>query len=78
MRNYYDLLQVQRDAKDVVIRASYEALLQTYHPDKLEDRRRGHRIAKLLAEAYTTLNDPTIRAEYDRELEMVERGVFAW
>lgn len=72
MRNYYDLLQVQRDASDVVIKASYKALRKRYRPPLFGSRVRGRRITKLLDEAYATLSNPASRAEYDRDLHAME------
>ena len=72
MRNYYDLLQVQRDACDAVIKASYKALRKKYRPPLFGNRVRGRRITKLLDEAYATLSNPAIRAEYDRDLHAME------
>lgn len=69
MSTYYELLQVNRNASDIVIRASYKALLQKYHPDKFEDRARGERISQMLNKAYAVLSDPIQRAEYDESLD---------
>lgn len=69
MPTYYELLQVDRNASDIVIRASYKALLQKYHPDKFGDRARGERISQLLNKAYAVLGDPLQRAEYDASLD---------
>jgi hypothetical protein len=65
-RNYYRLLQVQPDAPIEVIRASYHTLMRELkqHPDlggSSSD-------AALLNEAYSTLRNPALRAEYDRKL----------
>jgi curved DNA-binding protein CbpA len=63
-RNYYRLLQVQPDAPAEVIRASFRTLMRELrqHPDlggETSD-------AALLNEAYATLNNPALRAEYDK------------
>jgi hypothetical protein len=65
-RNYYRLLQVQPDAPIEVIRASYRTLMRELkqHPDLGGSS--AH--AALLNEAYRTLNNPTLRTEYDRNL----------
>jgi hypothetical protein len=65
-RNYYRLLQVQPDAPIEVIRASYRTLMRELkqHPDL-----GGNSLhAALLNEAYRTLSNSTVRAEYDRKL----------
>ncbi len=63
-RNYYRLLQVQPDAADAVIRASYRAMMQKLrmHPDLGGSASE----AALLNQAYQTLSDPARRAVYDQ------------
>ncbi|MEE9494503.1 MAG: DnaJ domain-containing protein [Gammaproteobacteria bacterium] len=65
-RNYYQILQVQPDAPDAIIRASYRAHMQTLgmHPDLGGDAEQ----AALLNIAYQTLINPDKRREYDRAL----------
>jgi hypothetical protein len=60
--DYYELLGVARDASPSEIRSAYRALAKAMHPDA-----GGTAGAfRLLREAYETLNDPGLRAEYDR------------
>jgi hypothetical protein len=70
-RNYYRILQVQRDAPVEVIRSSYRTLMRELkqHPDL------GGATSKaaLLNEAYETLSDAGRRAEYDRTLAPLKR-----
>jgi len=73
-RNYYRILQVQPDAPQKVIQASYRAMMRELgrHPDmggSTED-------AFALNEAYETLKDPTKRAAYDDELFQRFIGLF--
>jgi curved DNA-binding protein CbpA len=65
-RNYYRVLQVQPDAPFQVIRASYHTLMRELkqHPDLGGD----HWNAKILNEAYATLQDKCERAAYDKYL----------
>ncbi len=65
-RNYYRILQVQPDAPQAVIRASYKALMRELklHPDLGGD----HWNATVLNDAYTTLGNPARRAAYDKKL----------
>lgn len=65
-RNYYRILQVQPDAPQALITASYRTLMQKlkYHPDLGGD----HWNAALLNEAFHVLSDPQRRAEYDRSM----------
>lgn len=64
--NFYELLHVQPDAPEPVIKASYRAMMQKMrlHPDLGGDVS----TAKLLNEAVSTLCDPETRAAYDKEL----------
>lgn len=66
-RNYYRILQVQPDAPQALITASYRTLMQKlkYHPDLGGD----HWNAALLNEAFQVLSDPQRRAEYDRSMD---------
>lgn len=65
-RNYYRILQIQPDAPQALIRASYRTLMQKlrYHPDLGGD----HWNATLVNEAYRVLSDPDTRRKYDQSL----------
>ncbi len=64
--DYYEVLEVTRDATDQEIKSSYRRLAMQYHPD----RNPGDRVAedkfKACSEAYQVLSDPQRRAAYDR------------
>jgi hypothetical protein len=78
LTTYYDTLEVSRKASDAVIRASYRALSQRYHPDKnLDDLDAAHRDMKRLNEAYVVLSDPVRRAAYDDAVGKKEQEVRA-
>lgn len=65
-KNLYQVLGVQEDAEDIVIRASYKALAQKYHPDKWSgDVSDATRLMAELNNAYQILSDPVRRREYD-------------
>ena len=65
-RNFYRILHLQPDASSEVVRSNFVALMHKLrlHPDLGGD----HWNASLLSEAYGTLSNPALRAEYDREL----------
>jgi hypothetical protein len=67
-RNYYRILQVQPDAKTEIIRAAYRTQMRELgeHPD-LGGSSSG---ASILNEAYETLSNPVLRAEYDKKLNL--------
>lgn len=70
---YYDTLQVAQNADPAVIRASYRALSQQYHPDRNQnDLDRANRYMKRINEAYDVLSDPVRRAQYDRIIKAQE------
>ena len=66
MRDFYDILEVRRDADDTELKKAYRRLAMQYHPD----RNGGHPDAearfKEITEAYEILRDPDKRAVYDR------------
>ncbi len=70
MRDYYDILDVPRDAKAEQIRAAYLFHIKAFHPDKFapetDHARDAHRRTKEIIEAYGVLSKPHFRAEYDR------------
>lgn len=69
MRTHYDNLKVSQDAPDFIIRASYKALIQKYHPDKFENKKEKDdaiRITKIIIDAFDVLIDPIKRAEHDK------------
>lgn len=67
-KTHYDNLQVTPGASAEVIRASYRALMQKYHPDRFHDAARGERICKIINQSFAVLSDPPERREYDVRL----------
>jgi molecular chaperone DnaJ len=65
-RDYYDILEVGKDADDVVIKKSYRKIAMKYHPDRNPDNKAAEEKFKEAAEAYEVLSDPDKRARYDR------------
>lgn len=64
--DYYEILGVLANAEDVVIRATYKALAQKYHPDRDKgDAYTANIKMATINEAYSVLSDPKKRAEYD-------------
>ena len=63
----YELLQVDRRATQEIIEAAYHRLARMYHPDvnKSPD---APEMMQRLNYAYSILNDPQKRAEYDKWL----------
>jgi len=63
MKNYYEILGVQKTASDEDIKKAFRKLAHKYHPDKGggDDKK-----FKEISEAYAVLSDKKRRAEYDR------------
>ena len=65
-RDYYEVLDVPRDADSDVLKKSYRRLAMKYHPDQNPDDKNATDKFKDLTEAYQVLSDPQKRAAYDR------------
>ena len=72
--NYYEMLEVSRDASEEVIRAAYKAQTAKYHPDNVISGDESK--MKEINLAYETLSDPVLRAEYDKKLENEEKKLW--
>jgi curved DNA-binding protein CbpA len=63
--DYYELLQISRNATALIVTKAYRLLAALYHPDNKET---GNEDAfRQLVEAHAVLADPVRRAVYDRE-----------
>ncbi len=65
-QNYYDLLEVSRDADEATIKKAYRKLAMKYHPDRNPDDKSAEDKFKEIGEAYEVLSDEDKRAAYDR------------
>ena len=66
--NYYQILQVDRNATTKQIKKHYYKLARQYHPDKHNGDPKKCEEFKLLSEAYTTLSNPKKRYLYDMKI----------
>jgi molecular chaperone DnaJ len=64
--DYYEVLQVERTASDVEIKAAYRRLAMQYHPDRNPNNPDAEEKFKACSEAYQVLSDPDKRSAYDR------------
>lgn len=65
-RDYYEVLDVHRNASDAEIKKAYRKLALRHHPDKNPDDDEAEARFKEVAEAYEVLADPSKRARYDQ------------
>lgn len=65
-RDYYEILEVPKDADETAIKKSYRKIAMQFHPDKNPDNKAAEEKFKEAAEAYEVLSDPDKRAKYDR------------
>jgi molecular chaperone DnaJ len=65
-RDYYEVLEVARDADDDTIKRSYRRLALQYHPDRNHGNKEVEDQFRECAEAFEVLRDPEKRSRYDR------------
>jgi len=65
-RDYYEILEVSRDASQEEIKKAYRKQALKYHPDKNPGDKSAEENFKQAAEAYEVLRDPNKRSKYDR------------
>ncbi len=64
--DYYEVLQLQRDATTVQIKKAYRKLALKYHPDHNPEDPDAEHMFKCINEAYAVLSDEQKRSLYDR------------
>ena len=64
-RDYYEILEVGRDASEEDIRKAFRKKALDYHPDRNKDANAADKF-KEVNEAYQVLTDPERRRQYDR------------
>jgi DnaJ-class molecular chaperone len=64
--DFYEVLNVRRDASTADIKAAYRTLAKQYHPDLNQNDDKAEEKFKLLAAAYFILSDTGRRDIYDR------------
>lgn len=65
-RDYYEVLEVARNASEAEIKKSYRRLAMKYHPDRNPDNKDSEAHFKEAKEAYEILSDSRKRAAYDQ------------
>ena len=65
-RDYYEILNVNKDATAEELKRAYRTLAKKYHPDLNPDNSEAEQKFKEVNEAYEILSDSQKRAQYDR------------
>lgn len=71
MKNYYEILEVDKKASPEVIEKAYRTLVKKYHPDLQENDKQKENEEKMkeINEAYSVLSDDYKRTTYDEQLQ---------
>ena len=71
MKDYYEALEVSKNASKEIIEKAYKVLAKKYHPDlqKEDEKEKAKQKMQIINEAYEVLSDDTKRKEYDKQLE---------
>lgn len=64
--NYYEILEVEKNASEEEIKSSFRRLTLKYHPDKNQGDKEAEEKFKKISKAYEVLSDKEKRSLYDR------------
>ncbi|MDD3665197.1 MAG: molecular chaperone DnaJ [Bacteroidales bacterium] len=65
-RDYYEILEIPRNASEADIKKAYRQMAIKYHPDKNPNNKEAEDKFKEAAEAYEVLSNPEKRSRYDQ------------
>lgn len=65
-KDYYRVLQIDRNASETDVKRAYRKLARQYHPDTNPEDRSAEERFKEINEAYEVLGNPENRAKYDQ------------
>ena len=68
MKNYYEILEVDKNASEEVIEKAYKTLAKKYHPD-LQNNNKTQNKMQQINEAYEILSNDFKRREYDEKIK---------
>lgn len=72
MTNYYEILNVSKDASDVEIKRAFRRLSLEFHPDKSENKDNESKYKQII-EAYNILGDSEKRNQYNKTYIDIEK-----
>ena len=64
-RDYYEVLDIKRDASQSEIKKSFRSLARKFHPDKNPNDPESELKFKEVQEAYAILSNPSEKRKYD-------------
>ena len=69
-KNYYEILEIDRNASPEIIDKAYKTLAKRYHPDLQDEahKKESEEKFKIINEAYQVLSNPEKKALYDQKL----------
>ena len=69
-KNYYEILQIDKNASPEIIEKAYKTLAKKYHPDLQDEahKKEAEEKFKIINEAYQTLSNPQLKASYDQNM----------
>ena len=73
-KDFYGMLEVDKDADQPTIKKAYRRLAQKLHPDANPDNPNSTERFKEVSEAYSVLSDPERREEYDQVRSLGPQG----
>lgn len=78
MKDYYEILEVNKKASKEIIDKAFKLLAKKYHPDtsEIEDKEWSEEKFKEINEAYEILSNDDSRANYDDEYEQETNNMF--
>ncbi len=65
-QDYYSVLGIDRNAKEVDVKKAYRKLALKYHPDKNPENPKAHESFLKIQEAYAVLKEPDKKKKYDQ------------
>lgn len=78
MQNYYEILNLTRQATADEIKLSYRKLAMKWHPDRNQNDLKAEEKFKQIQKAYEVLSDPYKRKEYDWSLDRESQKQRQW